>query len=698
MTPPATHRVLVIDDTAGIHEDFRKLFQRPDAASDSVDAAAAALFDEVRTPTTALTEIVIESSFQGQDGAAKVRQALAEERPYSLAFVDMRMPPGWDGLETVQHLWQIDPRLQIVICTAHSDHSWQDVQDRLGPTDSLIILKKPFDYIEAHQLAQTLCRKWTLSRENESRLILLDEMVRARTLELRFAEQRFAQAFAANPHAQALIALDRFEILDVNLAFTRQFGIATADLTEVTPEKFGRGVDPHRWRLLLARVLQGEEIDDYAFVFERSPTDLRNLHCSARLINVAGRPCSIWLIRDVTDQLLVEQQLRQAQKMESVGQLAAGIAHDFNNLLTVIQAYAGFIHDTADDDQKASVVLIREAANRAAALTRQLLVFSRRQITNPVPIDLGVSFGDLRKMLSRLVPERIRLEWQVPETLPCVVADAGNLEQAVMNLAVNARDAIPHDGIITVAFHSVSLPPEADLRHPKARPGNYVVISVSDTGSGIAPEILARIWEPFFTTKESGKGTGLGLSTTQSIVEQHHGWIEVTSRLGVGTTFDLYIPVSAEIPSKAAAKMKTRHPFDAPGAIATRLLIVEDDAMVRSVAVAIAKKSGYQVTEATDGASAIAHWEKAGHRFDLVLTDVVMPNGINGIDLIYRLRRDRPDLKAIFVTGYSDELLRGSADDLGNIPILLKPYEQTTLLTLLQDTLDCSAPFPESTS
>jgi PAS domain S-box-containing protein len=690
MTPTATYRVLVIDDTAGIHEDFRKLFQHSDAASDHVDAAAAALFDEVKAPAAPIGEILIDSSFQGQEGAAKVRQALSEERPYSLAFVDMRMPPGWDGLETIQHLWRIDPRLQIVICTAHSDHSWQEVQDRLGPTDSLVVLKKPFDYIEAHQLAQMLCRKWTLSRENESRLIQLDEMVCARTLELRFAEQRFALAFAANPHAQALIALDRFEFLDINPAFTDQFGLASVDLATATPETIGHGIDPHRWRLLVARVLNREEINDYAFVFERTPGDTRDLRCSVRFIEVAGRPCSIWLVHDVTDHLRLEQQLRQSQKMETVGQLAAGIAHDFNNLLTVIQAYAGFIYDTADDEQKASVVLIREAADRAAALTRQLLIFSRRQITNPVPIDLGVALADLRKMLSRLVPERIRLEWQMPDSLPCVVADAANLEQAVMNLAVNARDAIPLDGIITVALRTVSLSSEADLRHPKARAGDFVVISVADTGGGIPPEIIAQIWEPFFTTKESGKGTGLGLSTTLSIVEQHQGWIEVASNVGVGTTFDLYLPISAHPPFHAAARMQTRHPFQMPTGVGARLLIVEDDATVRSVAVAIAKKSGYQVTEAEDGASALAHWEKSGPHFDLVLTDVVMPNGINGIDLIYRLRRDRPDLKAIFITGYSDALLRGAADDLGKVPILLKPYDINTLLALMHETLDDS--------
>ena len=199
MLPPVSHRVLVIDDTPGIHDDFRKIFARTPAAVDGLDATAAALFDHPITPAGDHTEFAIDSSFQGQDGAAMVRGALAAGRPYSLAFVDMRMPPGWDGLETVLQLWKIDPRVQIVICTAHSDHSWQNIHATLGPTDSLIILKKPFDHIEARQLAHALCRKWCLAREVDARLSHLDELVRTRTVELRLAEERFAKAFAANP-------------------------------------------------------------------------------------------------------------------------------------------------------------------------------------------------------------------------------------------------------------------------------------------------------------------------------------------------------------------------------------------------------------------------------------------------------------------------------------------------------------------
>ena len=317
MTSRATNRVLVIDDTPGIHDDFRKIFGRSSPEVGHLDAAAAALFDQPPVPEDAGAEVVIESSYQGADGAAMVQRALDEGRPYALAFVDMRMPPGWDGLETVQHLWRIDPRLQVVICTAHADDSWQSISSVLGSTDSLIILKKPFDHIEARQLAHALCRKWVLSREIDSRLSLLDDMVRERTRELQLAEERFAKAFDANPHAQALIALDRFEFLEVNSAFTRQFGLSIADLAHQTPEALGRGVDPQRWRQLLARLLAGGDIDEYPFNFERTPGILRDLRCSARSVTIAGRPCSIWLVRDVTDHVQLEAQLREARKMST---------------------------------------------------------------------------------------------------------------------------------------------------------------------------------------------------------------------------------------------------------------------------------------------------------------------------------------------------------------------------------------------
>ena len=685
MNAPLSYRVLVIDDTPAIHDDFRKVFGGAVPAQPVLDAEAEAIFGDAPSISAPRTQFHIESAMQGREGAEMVKRSLEHNKPYALAFVDMRMPPGWDGLETVQQLWKIDPRLQIIICTAHSDHSWHAVQETLGSSDSLIVLKKPFDHIEALQLAQALAQKWTLGRENESRLAQMNALIRERTQELKFAEDRFSRAFEANPVAQSLIALDPFEMLEVNPAFTRQFGFTIAQLKHETPESFRRGIDPVRWRALIMRLLSGEEIDEHQYIYERGPGDTRDLRCSARLLKIGDRLCSIWIMRDVTEQVRLEQQFRQAQKMDAVGQLAAGIAHDFNNLLTVIQTYSSLI--LADDTPKSELVHVLDAAERAAALTRQLLVFSRREITRPEPVDLRNALQNIRHMLARLLPERIRLEWRAADSLSRAMADLTSLEQVVMNLVINARDATVGPGVITVAIEGAHVTEVGPKSHPKARIGAFVRIAISDTGTGMPPHVLARIFEPFFTTKESGKGTGLGLSTVFGIVDQHTGWIEVASEPGHGTTFQVYIPAMDTVEDAPVAPLDDQPAAPALRGPGDRLLIVEDDPTVRAAASRIARSAGYHVTEAEDGHAALRVWNDADTDFDLVFTDVEMPNGISGIDLARQLRRDKPEIKIVFTTGYSDKLVRGVAEGLGDVPLLTKPYTRTEFLEKLNTAL-----------
>ena len=687
MSRPASYRVVIIDDTPAIHEDFRKVFARPVAEAGGLASTATLLFGDGPVEDAPFTEFTLESALQGQAGLELVQAALTAGRPYTLAFVDMRMPPGWDGLETAQKLWKIDPRLQIVLCTAHSDHSWHKIHAALGRSDSLIVLKKPFDQIEARQLAHALAEKWSLARDNERRMAEMDALVQERTRALRMAEDHFSRAFEANPLAQAIFALDPFEVLEVNAAFVKQFGFTRAQLRGETPESFGRGLDPSRWRVLIGRLLAGSQIDEHAYTLERSPGDVRELLCSARLVEIGGRTCSIWLIRDVTEHLRLEQQFRQAQKMDAVGQLAAGIAHDFNNLLTVIQTYTGLMlaDDSGGPPPREELQSVLDAADRAAALTRQLLVFSRRQITKPEPLNIGAAFQSIRALLARLLPERVKLDWQVAASLPPVLADVTNLEQVVMNLVINARDATVKHGVITVALKTARLTEADCARNPRSRAGSFVVLAVSDSGSGMTPEVMARIFEPFFTTKESGKGTGLGLSTVYGIVEQHHGWVEVASVVGQGTTFSIYLPAldEAEMPSAVPAAGR---PSTDRWAVGERILIVEDDPSVRSAASRIAASAGFAVTEAEDGRSALQAWNRTNMQFDVVFSDVVMPNGMSGVDLARQLRRDKPGVRIILATGYSEQILRGEALDLENVSVLLKPYTVAEMLAKLRDT------------
>ncbi|HVU23918.1 MAG TPA: response regulator [Opitutus sp.] len=683
------HRILVIDDTPGIHEDFRKIFSAPETVPARLAADAVALFDTAPQPASPGTGLVVDSAFQGRDGVEMVRRALEQDRPYALAFVDMRMPPGWDGLETIKHLWQIDPRLQTVICTAHSDQSWHEIHAVLGPSDSLIILKKPFDHLEARQLAHALCRKWSLARENEIRLGQLDDLVRERTRELKLAEERFARAFDANPLPQAIQNLETGEILEVNDAHLRACGLTRGQILGATPRDFGHGLDPHRWQELINTLRQGGTVDEWPFTFIVPGHPPREFRCSARAVTIGGQLCAVWLFRDVTQQIQLEHQLRQSQKMEAVGQLAAGLAHDFNNLLTVILSFSSLAlgDESLPEEHRTGLTQVCSAAQRAATLTRQLLVFSRRQIANPAPLDLAASLDTFRAMLKRLLPERITLAWHHGENLPLVFADAANIEQVVMNLVVNARDAIDDTGTIRLDLDAITFGPDDVLRHPHSRPGRFLRLAVADDGKGMDEEILNHAFEPFFTTKGVGLGTGLGLSTVYGIVQQHKGWIEATSVPGRGSTFSVYLPVLEEDRGPPAARTKSAA-AEPPHGRGERILLVEDEPFVRDTTALVAGKAGYHITKADDGPGALRAWEAAATPFDLLITDMMMPNGINGAELALKLRVLNPRLKVIFSTGYSAELLRQGAHALAGARLLLKPYDSAKLLQVVRETLD----------
>jgi len=678
-------RLLVVDDLAAIHDDFRKILvaARPPTA---LHATAAALFG-TNPAAVPPADFTVDSAYQGEEALRLVEQAIAADRPYAMAFVDVRMPPGWDGLETIRHLWAVDPALQIVLCTAYSDHTWNETTRALGLNANLIILKKPFDNTEVLQLAHALTRKWQLARENAARLATLDELVRVRTEELRRAEETFTQAFAASPLAQAIIALDGGAIIAVNATFERVAGLSQAEVASATPETFGRGLDPARWRRLVDRLRAGEAIEDYAFAYQPTPGVRRDIRCSARAVAIAGRPCSVWVLQDVTERLQLEAQLRQSQKMDAIGQLAAGIAHDFNNLLTGILGYTSeLLADPANARLRPLLEPMNASAGRGAALTRQLLVFSRKQITQLEPLDPVAVLSNLQPLLHRLIGEKIDLRWNFPPALPRIMADASALEQIVVNLVLNARDALPAGGRIQISAAVRELTAAAAGGHAEARAGRFIAIEVADNGAGIAPEILPRIFEPFFTTKEIGKGTGLGLSTVYSLVHQHRGWIDVRTAVGQGATFTIYQPVIEHPAGAATARGASATPFRQLPAI--RVLAVDDDSVVRQMLQIILTRHHVANTIAEDGVRALAEWEKNGP-FDLVISDIVMPNGVSGIDLARRLRRTHPDLPFIFITGYSPEHVGTNELNLpGRTPrVILKPFSVDALIDAIQAAL-----------
>jgi signal transduction histidine kinase/CheY-like chemotaxis protein len=390
-------------------------------------------------------------------------------------------------------------------------------------------------------------------------------------------------------------------------------------------------------------------------------------------------------VDDITDRLSLEAQLRQSQKMESVGQLAAGVAHDFNNMLTVIQGHSGMLmaKATLQPELKDSARAIFAAAERAAGLTRQLLMFSRKNVMQPKLLDLREVVTQMSKMLQRLLGETVELRFQPPHDLPLIEADTGMIEQVLMNFAVNSRDAMPKGGTLTITTDAVEVDEAYAQKHPESRPGSFVCLEVTDTGCGMDPATIARIFEPFFTTKEVGKGTGLGLATVYGIVKQHNGWIEVISEVRRGASFRVFFPASHK-----KAEPRT---IDGGGAIEVRggketILIVEDEPVLRDMAHVILEDCGYRILEASSGREALLVWDQHKSEVDLVLTD--MPEGISGMELAQRLIIENPALRIIFASGYSMDDLDTEFMRETRATFLQKPYTHITLAKAVRESLD----------
>jgi hypothetical protein len=391
------------------------------------------------------------------------------------------------------------------------------------------------------------------------------------------------------------------------------------------------------------------------------------------------------IVRDLTERHALEQQFRQAQKMEAVGRLAAGVAHDFNNLLTAILGYSELLLGGLGpgDPRRAGVEEIRRAAERAGSLTRQLLAFSRQQVLQPRTLDLNEVVSGLHSMLRRLIGEDIDLRTTAAPDLGRVLADPGQIEQVIMNLAVNARDAMPRGGKLTIETANVALDAIYARTHEVVKPGPYVLLAVSDTGTGMDADVRSHLFEPFFTTKAKGHGTGLGLATVYGIVKQSGGYIWVYSEPGQGTAFKIYLP-RAE--GKAAGRSAAERPAEAPGGSET-ILLVEDEDVVRSLAREILEAYGYTVLEATRGEEALE--ASARHRgpIDLLLTDVIMPGG-SGREAAERLAPGRPGMKVLYMSGYTNDAIVHHGVLAPGVAFLQKPFSPQALARKVREVLD----------
>jgi two-component system, cell cycle sensor histidine kinase and response regulator CckA len=841
MLAAKNRRVLVIDDNRSIHEDFRKILSPVTAIAAASDATEAAVFGH---PTDAVqqTQFEVDSAYQGQEGLLLVKKALAAGRPYAMAFVDVRMPPGWDGVETTRKIWEVDPDIQIVLCTAYSDYSWGEMFEKIGQRDGLLILKKPFDAVEAFQLAHALTEKWWLHQQSRRKMEELESRVAERTRELQQTnhtlqtevvehtraeeELQWKTAFLeaqVNSSIDGILVVDRegkkslqnqrfVDLLKIpqHLADEKANENQLRWVTDMTknPEQFVKKVlylyaHPDETSRDEIELKDGTVLDRYSspvvgkdgkyygriWTFrditerkraveelresERRFSDmLRNLelvsimsdqkaritYCNDYLLRLTGwrreevigrdwfellvppelvdelqgvhsalvagqsvawhheneiltRSGARRLIRwnnsvlrsasgdvigsasigeDITEHKRLEAQLFQSQKLETVGKLAGGVAHEFNSILTAIIGQSELLLGDlpAGTPLAKNATEISKAAGRAATLTRQLLAYGRKQMLRTEILDLNHVIASMDGVFHHLMGgEMVDVNIVPAVGLQAVKADAGQIEQVIMNIAINARDAMPDGGKLTLETANVSFDEERVGRNPEMKPGDYVMLAITDTGTGMSAEAKAHVFEPFFTTKGVGQGTGLGLSTCYGIIKQSGGHISVYSEPGRGTTFKIYLP---QVEPQTKIPLRRLDSPHLPRGTET-ILLVEDDPALREIAATLLRRLGYTVLAAANGIEALSLKQPRdiGH-IDLLFTDVVMPQ-MSGEELAERVRALSPHTRILFTSAYTANAIVHQG-----VALLQKPFTPSALAHKLREVLDQpGAPKPD---
>jgi two-component system, cell cycle sensor histidine kinase and response regulator CckA len=574
----------------------------------------------------------------------------------AVALVDLKLP-DMDGIELIGRLREIAGLTEVVILTGNAS---VDSAVRALRENSNDYLLKP---VKPEQLVGTIERageRWQRRRAE---------------LGMRESQDRLRQIFD-HVSDSLFIADASGTIIDANPAACALSGrplesLRSLKMSEVLPENsLERGMD-------VTTGAQRRESD----LFRRHDGKVLDVRSAAFAPGVL-----VYTVRDLTRQRELEDQLGQAQKMEAVGQLAGGVAHDFNNLLTVIMSYSSMLLSDAGTNQelRGDIQEISDAAGRAAALTRQLLAFSRKQVLQMRPVNVNAVVTDVEKMLRRLIGEDISLTTNLDADLAMINADPGQLEQVLINLAVNARDAMPGGGALTITTDNAELFEEHGERHLGASPGKYIMIAVTDTGTGMTKEVQQRLFEPFYTTKGVGKGTGLGLATVHGIVKQSGGDIYVYSELEHGTTFKVYFPRLTKVADVMATT--SEHRMTTPRGSET-ILLAEDDESLRTLGARVLGALGYKVLVARTGKEALQIVADHTGAIDLIATDVVMPE-MNGSQLVEKVLEARPGIRVLFMSGYTDDEVMRRGVINGQTAFLQKPFTPDLLAYKVREVLD----------
>ncbi|GEM_PF-113507 len=833
-TTVRNRRILVIDDNRAIHSDFRKILCNNEGGGDKLDAAEAALFGE-ETAAVSRNDFEITSAFQGQEGLALLEHALQNNGRFAMAFVDVRMPPGWDGIETTMRLWKADPDLQVVICTAYSDYSWDEVIAKIGNSDRMVILKKPFDTVEVMQLAHALTEKWQLLQEARQRFADLEKLVdeRARDLQrtnarleqeiiehkraaeaLLESEKRYEALFKSNPLPMWLYDLETLRYLAVNETAIQNYGYSLEEFLAMTikdlhpaeeHDRFLQHIEQTRslpwastaWRhrkkdgtvidvevvsrslsvaekpvkIVLAHDItqrkraedrireqamlldlasdaifvrdlpgrvsfwnQGAErlygwtaaeavagavdkslSDDFFSLasaqatllekgewngeMQRSTKSGGKVTVNSRwtlLRDHEGKPASILTIdTDITEKKRLQAQFLRTQRMEAIGTLATGMAHDLNNILApVMMATEVLRWPLPPKEFEETIKRIENSAKRGAEIIKQVLAFGRGAEGKRALLPPGKMVKEMEEMVRQTFPKTILINSQVPADLWNVEGDRTQIQQVLLNLCVNARDAMQQGGTLTLDAENAEIDEaQAAKLSTEAHAGPHVLIRVSDTGSGIPPEIIDRIFDPFFTTKAQGKGTGLGLSTAVGIVKGHGGFITVTSESGKGTTFKVFLP---GVPgSKSTDTVFDIKPTPIPEGRGDMILMVDDELEILKANQKILEHYKYQVLIANDGAEGLAAFAHNRKAIKAIVTDIMMPQ-VDGMALIRAVKKLDRGIPIIASSGLGKNLGKnGKHPELETLHIekfLMKPYTPEVLLRTLHEVLSQTKP------
>jgi PAS domain S-box-containing protein len=484
-----------------------------------------------------------------------------------------------------------------------------------------------------------------------------------------------------------LITDETGRIQYVNQAFERITGYTRQEALGRKPNLLKSGEHPPEFYHSLWRTISSGRTWNGRFVNRRRDGSLYSEETTISPVFDAGGKIMNYVAakRDITDELTLEEQYRQMQKMEAIGQLTGGVAHDFNNLLQAINGYTDLaIMDLPPEHRSRNFLeQAHKAGERAASIVQQLLLFSRRQIMKPKVLDLNTVVTNLLKMLGRIIGEHIHVIWH-PQQAPCIIeGDSGMLDQMVMNLCLNARDAMPEGGTLMIEIRPFEIDEDFCALHAWASSGRFVRLDITDTGCGMDRETLQHIFEPFFTTKDKSKGTGLGLATVYGIVKQHRGMIDVYSEPGKGTTFHVYLPLYEQ---DCSSEMEPRVSITAAGGSET-VLLAEDDRMVRELGRTLLERAGYTVLTAEDGQQAVSMFQENGDRIALLILDVVMPH-LSGRGVLTRIRTLQPDIAALFISGYSESAIHTDFVLHEGLALLQKPYTANALLQAVRNALD----------